>query len=102
MSALLASNDLTVASGKARGVTGQEDKGVRDITKEAEEAEGGPMTTGETDAGREEGIHLCAWEMRKADVRGRRGGCCGGPCPIQLPSFHNADGSPRLLSALFL
>jgi hypothetical protein len=34
---------LTVASGKARGVTGQaqEDKGVRDTTKEAGETEGG-------------------------------------------------------------
>lgn len=57
MSALLASNDLTVASGKARGVTGQEDKGMRDTTKEAEEAEGGPMTKGERmQAGRKASI----------------------------------------------
>lgn len=37
------------------------------------------MTGDYTDAAREEGIHLSAWELRKAVVKGRRGRCCSLP-----------------------
>lgn len=53
---------LTVASGKARGVTGQAQEGtsVSDTTKEAVR-----KLQGATDAAEEEGVHLCAWERQR-------------------------------------